>query len=446
MQCIFNFVKMLFFIPLILTYAMSSTSYDISYLYLPTFWHAIQSNSTVSILADISQLSIPEVKLALPYLANVLVYQLVAINQHQPNQINALLSSFQENFAPFSIHLRPCWWESLDFATVKVLAPLASGTKNLIFSNSIHYHQLLGYLITQTQLPLAKLENLLQWQSVIAIASLMEITTDIPLNTTQLSQWLTLQPNLGIQTKDIPMTIILDIKLSSSLQELLSSRYAVTPQLPFFNAILSTIHTKYLYDKPSHLSAYTTYRKPTPTRLIKYPTNTPAQSGMTSIFDTPTVKISFIQWLQKYWIATSVVLSGLVVGSMALFSSNFSKSNTRDAVPTTEPPIHDVAILKVASSPAETLPTKIRITSTKVDKSKEIAKTNKAVSITKASTQMPSQKDITTQSTKDEKSKPTEKSNSLPNKSVPKKPANSPLSPNIKPSTKLSNKSEKQPH
>lgn len=318
------------------------------------FWQAFFM-PLYPLLADICQLSLPMVKQATTPMLHIIGYQL--LKKTTPSQTTT--------FQPLSSFLQDKKLASFDIKNTTQFHSLADleSLKNTVFErlfDETSYQLITGYLLAKTTLPKPKIQPLLSWTTFLAIKILHDFCSqkrDSALTEKQLIQWRDYQI-FALATPDTPKVLQL-IDFESNIGVAQGGVYANNlANQPPMQAILKNIE--------DFIDKYYLTKNSTNTQ------NNPEKTGKLAEIDnnnniifTPvaTKKMSFLDYLQKYWVATSIAFSGVVFATLSVVmpEKNDKKLiepiqlNAQKTDKNEQKNYNDVAIVKVASVPEENL-------------------------------------------------------------------------------------------
>lgn len=312
------------------------------------------------ILADICQVSILSAKKAVPVMLDMIACQL--LKQTTPSQTQTFqpLTSFlkDDKLAEFSLQ------NMHSFNALKQLEPY----QNKFFVQLFDEKQrpiITGFLLAKTGLNKGKIETLLAWTTLFAIKILHDFCSaqrTSALNETQLTQWRHYQifALTTPQTADIFQLIDFNSQFSITYYQQQAKQLVEQPQM---QEILQNIQQ---FIKNNYLNNINKEKSVLKNVLSAQPIINTKHDDIPTIFMPKQIKkMSWLDYLQKYWIATGVLLSCVVFGAMSIImpdknantTAQSSQNNHAKTHHTTQKKYHDVAIVKVASTPNETLTT-----------------------------------------------------------------------------------------
>ncbi|MFW2176862.1 MULTISPECIES: hypothetical protein [unclassified Moraxella] len=336
---------------------------------------------TLPLIADNCHLPITAVQQVLPLVARGVTYQLLLTIQNPKSDEYSHSSAnyplfFDELFAPIPTELL-AMSQGLDLKVIHQLQPYVNEIMQGVFDDTSRFYALMGVLMAKTSLDLAQLVAVTQWGttlSVLALHKLYQSLPQLPLPTVPaLSAWLGLQPPLLADMEHQAIATALGYQSPMGLRALVAQRqdWAKQQILPLFTGYDETKQRALLQAFSQALQAFVASQPmaivPRQLRqLAKSSKPTPAtpqtKSMMTQDIFQPVAKPShtWIDILQRYWIATAILLSTIVLGGIGLLVKNNSptKTPTQTANDATQSPIYqDVAIVRVASTASVIEPT-----------------------------------------------------------------------------------------
>lgn len=351
------------------------------------------------IIADQCQTSILSAKHAIAPMFDIIAYQLLKKTTPSKTQTFQPLASLLKDKTLTSFDIQ----DALRFKNLPQLKINQAKISEHFFSKQQH-QMIMGYLLAKSPLTSPQLQNLLAWTTLLSLKLLHDFCSQkhpSALTEKQLTQWRDYQI-FALASVDTPSVLqIIDLENNFNLSQSRQHTDYLNNQ-PHIQAILQNM-VDFVAQHPLNKPSNTNYQnlpvdtKPAPVKKLLIIDGAVDDSYNDYIFQPITPpRLTWLEYLQKYWIATSIVLSGVVFGTMNFIMPD--KSNKTTAQPTTvkssqntansQTRYNDVAIVKVASS-AETTDTS----------DKKVANTSE-----KSATVKP----VVT-ATKTEKTKPTEK-------------------------------------
>lgn len=309
------------------------------------------------VLADICQISILFVKKAILPMFDIIAYQV--LKKTTPSQT--------QTFQPFASFLKDDRLASFDIKAItefKYLPQLESAQK-VVFEQFLPKNQqimIFGFLIAKTGLSKQKIHTLLAWTTFLSLKLLHDFCSSqrtFPLTEKQLNQWRDYQVFALNTPSNHDVKILLDFDNQIGM---LSSQYQAT-------TLVEQAHIQKILQNMLQFVEHHPFNKPLTSHLTEFSqgirTTQPSPAlTMAQIAIQPVVakKLSWLDYLQKYWIATSIVFSGLVFGVMNVLMPD--KNNAQLVKPLSmqisqekqddKKRYHDVAIVKIASEVADT--------------------------------------------------------------------------------------------
>ena len=354
----------------------------IDHISLYHFW-ANALPPLLPLVADGSHVSICYLRKVMPELLKVVLYQLSAKIQQNPSLVHQTLPQVtdENRFIPeffTALVTKNLTENGINFVTLKQLSKKsASIFEQWIFEqwfdDETQKTMIAGVLLEKTHLPLDKLLTI--WQTITALASinLADIISSLQntIDSAQITEWLAMQPVFFMSPEDTGLINALGFRRAVSFQaiqqqQLTWSKIQNITDLPvyqqhiiqqmaiykasnFFNIAPMTI-------PQAHFNQQVTSNANR--QISKAVTaNTQAATSASNIFAKTQVRkpSHWIDKLQKNWIATATVLSVTVFGGAgALVSVKDKPAATQPSakMSVAHPVYHDVAIVKVASTPS----------------------------------------------------------------------------------------------
>lgn len=316
-----------------------------------------------SLLADSGRLSISQVRQALPVMVKAVIYQsLTFIQTHgQAKFISDILQA--PSLAPLAFREKA----GLTFRQLATLqAEFMPFRQRLFAENSDgrkeNFTWLAGLLVQRTGLTVAQTIDLFDKVALLTLKLLVDIrilaTTSAsqnaikqPLTDKAFFNWLNLQPMLMASLDDTGLIDVLGYHSDTTLGQSLKDQatfYKNNSSNPEFTTLASLI-SHYKNTQPLGII---------PNELVAKPKRLVSPIALTP--DTPSIfiaeppltakKPTWQQTLQRHWMLTAGVLTGLVFGGIALFSPTKDKPKSQLTHQQIEAMPHDVAIIKVDSS------------------------------------------------------------------------------------------------
>lgn len=356
---------------------LSTTCNIIDHISLYHFW-ANALPPLLPIVADGSHVSICYLKKVLPELLKVVLYQLSAKIQQNPSLLHQNLAQVTDknSFTPefFTALFTKNFPENgINFVTLKQLFKKSVSIFEQLFDNETQKNVIAGVLLEKTHLPL---DNLLTiWQTITALASInladMISSLQNTIDSAQIDEWLAMQPVFFMSPQDTGLMNAVGFRRAVSFQamqqqQLKWSQIQNITDLPVYQQHIVQQMTIYKASNffniapmsipHAHFNQYVISKG---NRQINKAVTSNAQTALlaSSIFAKPQVRkpAHWIDKLQKNWIATATVLSVAVFGGIgALVSVKDKPAATQPSaeISVAQPVYHDVAIVKVASTPS----------------------------------------------------------------------------------------------
>ena len=349
----------------------------IDHISLYHFW-ANALPPLLPIVADGSHVSICYLKKVVPELLKVVLYQLSAKIQQNPSLIHQTLPQVTDktSFTPefFTTLFTENFIEnSSNFVTLKQLSKKSASIFEQLFDDETQKTMIAGVLLEKTHLPSDKLLTI--WQTITALASinLADIISSLQntIDSGQITEWLAMQPVFFMLPEDTGLVNAVDFRRAVSFQaihqqQLKWSKIQNIADLPIYQQHIVQQMTIYKASNffniapmtipHAHLNQHVISNG---NRQISKAVRSNAQTSLSAsdIFAKPQVRkpAYWIDKLKKNWIATATVLSVAVFGGIgALVSVKDKPAATQPSakMSVAHPVYHDVAIVKVASTPS----------------------------------------------------------------------------------------------
>lgn len=349
----------------------------IDHISLYHFW-ANALPPLLPIVADGSQLSICYLKKVLPELLKVVLYQLSAKIQQNPSLIHQTLPQVTDknSFTPefFTALVTKNFIENgSNFVTLKQLSKSSPSIFEQWFNDETQKTMIAGVLLEKTHLPLDNLLTIWQTITALAVINLADMISSLQntIDSAQITEWLAMQPVFFMSPEDAGLINAVGFRRAVSFQsmqqqQLKWSKIQNITDLPVYQQHVIQQMTIYKASNffniapmtipQAHLNQHVTSN---PNRQINKAVTSNAQTALSAsdIFAKPQVRkpAHWIDKLQKNWIATATVLSVAVFsGAGALVSVKDKPAATQPSaeMSVARPVYHDVAIVKVASTPS----------------------------------------------------------------------------------------------
>lgn len=349
----------------------------IDHISLYHFW-ANALPPLLPIVADGSHISICYLKKVLPELLKIMLYQLSAKIQQNPSLIHQNLAQVTDEY-DFVLELLVTLVtenfieNSSNFVTLKQLSKNSPSIFEQLFDDETQKTMIAGVLLEKTHLPLDKLLTIWQTITALAVINLADMISSLQNNidSAQITDWLAMQPVFFMSPQDIGLIDAVNFKRAVSFQAMQQQQLKwskiqnvadlpvyqqhIVQQMPiykaanFFNIAPMTI-------PHAHFNQHVTSNA---NRQINKAVTSNAQTALSasSIFAKPQVRkpAHWIDKLQKNWIATATVLSVAVfsgVGALVSLKDKPAATQPSAKMSVAHPVYHDVAIVKVASTPS----------------------------------------------------------------------------------------------
>ena len=349
----------------------------IDHISLYHFW-ANALPPLLPLVADESHLSICYLKKVLPELLKVVLYQLSAKIQQNPSLIHQTLPQVTDknSFTPefFTALVTKNFIENgSNFVTLKQLSKSSPSIFEQWFNDETQKTMIAGVLLEKTHLPLDNLLTIWQTITALALINLADMISS-PQNTidsAQITEWLAMQPVFFMSPQDTGLINAVGFKRAVSFQamqqqQLKWSKIQNVADLPVYQQHIIQQMTIYKVSNFFNIAPMTIPQAHFNQQVISngnrqinkaVTSNTQTALSASSIFAKPQVRkpAHWIDKLQKNWIATATVLSVAVFGGIgALVSVKDKPAATQPSakMSVAHPVYHDVAIVKVASTPS----------------------------------------------------------------------------------------------
>lgn len=349
----------------------------IDHISLYHFW-ANALPPLLPIVADGSHVSICYLKKVVPELLKVVLYQLSAKIQQNPSLTHQTLPQVTDknSFTPeffTALVTKNLTENGINFVTLKQLSKKSASIFEQWFDDETQKTMIAGVLLEKTHLPLDKLLTIWQTITALALINLADMISSLQntIDSAQITEWLVMQPVFFMSPQDTGLMNAVGFRRAVSFQtrqqqQLKWSKIQNVADLPVYQQHI--VQQMAIYKASNffniapiaiphaHLNQHVTSNA---NRQINKAVTSNAKTTLlaSSIFAKPQVRkpTHWIDKLQKNWIATATVLS------IAVFSGVGALVNVKDKSAATQPsakmsvahPVyHDVAIVKVASTPS----------------------------------------------------------------------------------------------
>lgn len=349
----------------------------IDHISLYHFW-ANTLPPLLPIVADGSQLSICYLKKVVPELLKVVLYQLSAKIQKNPSLIHQNLAQVTDknSFTPeffTALFTKNLTENGINFITLKQLSKNSSSIFEHWFDDETQKTIIAGVLLEKTHLPLDNLLTIWQTITALALINLADIISSLQntIDSAQITEWLAMQPVFFMSPQDTGLMNAVGFRRAVSFQaiqqqQLKWSKIQNVADLPVYQQHIIQQMTIYkavnffniapMTIPHAHLNQHVISNG---NRQISKAVTSNAQTAISAsnIFAKPQVHkpARWIDKLQKNWIATATVLSVAVFGGIgALVTVKDKPAATQPSakMSVAHSVYHDVAIVKVASTPS----------------------------------------------------------------------------------------------
>lgn len=349
----------------------------IGHISLYHFW-ANTLPPLLPIVADGSHISICYLKKVLPELLKIMLYQLSAKIQQNPSLMHQNLPQLTDknSFTPeffTTLFTKNLTENGINFVTLKQLSKNSPSIFEQLFDNEAQKTMIAGVLLEKTHLPLANLLTIWQTITALALINLADMISSLQntIDSAQITEWLVMQPVFFMSPEDTGLINALGFRRAVSFQamqqqQLKWSKIQNVADLPVYQQHIVQQMTIYKASNffniapmtipHAHFNQHVTSNA---NRQISKAVTSNAQTALlaSSIFAKPQVRkpVHWIDKLQKNWIATATVLSVAVFGGIgALVNVKDKPAATQPSakMSVAHPVYHDVAIVKVASTPS----------------------------------------------------------------------------------------------
>ena len=342
----------------------------IDHISLYHFW-ANALPPLLPIVADGSQLSICYLKKVMPELLKVGLYQLSAKIQQNPSLTHQTLSQVTDknSFTPefFTALVTKNFPENgINFVTLKQLSKSSPSIFDQWFDDETQKTMIAGVLLEKTHLPLDKLLTIWQTITALAVINLADMISSLQntIDSAQITEWLAMQPVFFMSPQDTGLMNAVNFRRAVSFQamqqqQLKWSKIQNITDLPVYQQHIVQQMTIYKASNFFNIAPIAIPHADFNRQVISngnrqidkaVTSNTQTALSASNIFAKPQVRkpAHWIDKLQKNWIATATVLS------VALVSVKDKPAATQPSakMSVAHPVYHDVAIVKVASTPS----------------------------------------------------------------------------------------------
>lgn len=341
----------------------------IDHISLYHFW-ANTLPPLLPLVADESHLSICYLKKVMPELLKVVLYQLSAKIQQNPSLVHQTLLQVTDknSFTPEFLTEN-----GINFVTLKQLSKNSPSIFEQLFDDETQKTMIAGVLLEKTHLPSDKLLTIWQTITALAVINLADMISSLQktIDLEQITEWLAMQPVFFMSPEDAGLINAVGFRRAVSFQsmqqqQLKWSKIQNITDLPVYQQHVIQQMTIYKASNFFNIAPITIPHAhfnrqviSKGNRQINKAVTSNAQTALlaSSIFAKTQVRkpAHWIDKLQKNWIATATVLSVAVFsGAGALVSVKDKPAATQPSaeMSVVRPVYHDVAIVKVASTPS----------------------------------------------------------------------------------------------
>ncbi len=346
----------------------------IDHISLYHFW-ANALPPLLPIVADGSHLSICYLKKVVPERLKVVLYQLSAKIQQNSSLTHHNLAQVTDeyDFIPkllVTLVTKNLTENGSNFVTLKQLSKSSASIFEQLFDDETQKTMIAGVLLEKTHLPLDNLLTIWQTITALAVINLADMISSLKntIDSAQITEWLAMQPVFFMSPEDTGLMNAVGFRRAVSFQamqqqQLTWSKIQNITDLPVYQQHIVQQITIYKASNFFNIAPMTIPQAhfnqqaiSKANRQINKAVTSNAQTA-SDIFAKPQVRkpAHWIDKLQKNWIATATVLSVAVFGGAgALVSVKDKPAATQPSAKMSEarPVYHDVAIVKVASTPS----------------------------------------------------------------------------------------------
>lgn len=355
-----------------------STPFNIiDYISLYHFWVNALS-PLLPIVADGSHVSICYLKKVVPELLKVVLYQLSAKIQQNPSLIHQTLPQVTDknSFTPeffTALVTKNLTENGINFVTLKQLSKNSPSIFEQWFDDETQKTIIAGVLLEKTHLPLDKLLTIWQTITTLVLINLADIISSLQntIDSGQINEWLAMQPVFFMSPQDTGLMNAVGFRRAVSFQamqqqQLNWSKIQNIADLPVYQQHIVQLITIYKASNFFNIAPiaiphahFNQHVISNGNRQINKAVASNAKTALSAsnIFAKPQFRkpVHWIDKLQKNWIATATVLSVAVFGGIGALVS--VKDKPAATQPSAEMSVahsvyHDVAIVKVASTPS----------------------------------------------------------------------------------------------
>ena len=341
----------------------------IDHISLYHFW-ANALPPLLPLVADGSHVSICYLRKVMPELLKVVLYQLSAKIQQNPSLIHQTLPQVTDknSFTPEFLTKN-----GINFVTLKQLSKSSPSIFEQLFDDETQKTMIAGVLLEKTHLPLDNLLTIWQTITALAVINLADTISSLQnaIDSAQITEWLMMQPVFFMSPQDTGLMNAVGFRRAVSFQaiqqqQLKWPKIQNVTDLPVYQQHIIQQMTVYKASNFFNIAPMTIPHAHFNRQVISndnrqinkaVTSNTQTALLASNIFAKPQVRkpSHWIDKLQKNWIATATVLSVAVFsGAGALVSVKDKPAATQPSakISVAHPVYHDVAIVKVASTPS----------------------------------------------------------------------------------------------
>nr|WP_309575152.1 hypothetical protein [Moraxella osloensis] len=314
----------------------------------------------------------------MPELLKVMLYQLSAKIQQNSSLTHHNLAQVTDeyDFIPkllVTLVTKNLTENGINFITLKQLSKNSPSIFEQLFDDETQKTMIAGVLLEKTHLPLDNLLTIWRTITALALINLADMISELQktIDSAQITEWLAMQPVFFLLPQDTGLINAVGFRRAVSFQamqqqQLKWSKTQNITDLPVYQQHIiqqMTIYKASNFFNIAPIAIPHTYFNQHVTsnanRQINKAVTSNAQTALSAsnIFAKPQVRkpAHWIDKLQKNWIATATVLSVAVFGGIgALVSVKDKPAATQPSakMSVAHPVYHDVAIVKVASTPS----------------------------------------------------------------------------------------------
>ncbi|GGL99420.1 hypothetical protein GCM10010099_14720 [Streptomyces cinereus] len=314
----------------------------------------------------------------MPELLKVMLYQLSAKIQQNPSLIHQTLPQVTDknSFTPeffTALVTKNLTENGINFVTLKQLSKNSPSIFEQWFDDETQKTMIAGVLLEKTHLPLDKLLTIWQTITALAVINLADTISSLQntIDSAQITEWLVMQPVFFMSPEDTGLINAVGFRCAVSFQamqqqQLTWSKIQNIAELPVYQQHIVQQMTIYKASNFFNIAPMTIPHAhfnqqviSKGNRQINKAVTSNAQTALlaSSIFAKPQFRkpARWIDKLQKNWIATATVLSVAVfsgVGALVSLKDKPTASQPSAEISVAQPVYHDVAIVKVASTPS----------------------------------------------------------------------------------------------